>query len=157
MMKHILVASLSLLMVSGCTNVKQQLGIAKHAPDEFKVVKRAPLEMPADFTLPPPRPGAARPQEQAISRQVKESLLGTSATEAQMSQGEKVLLREAQAGKAPSDIRTLVDQETDETSKTNKPVFEKLTGINVDGKDNGNVIDPNEELKRLEAIKGRAR
>ena len=40
-------------------------GLIRDAPDEFTVTTRAPLAMPPSFTLPPPRPGATRPQEQS--------------------------------------------------------------------------------------------
>ena len=50
---------ISFLALSGCSDAKEQLGLTRSAPDEFAVVKRAPLAMPPDYTLRPPRPGAA--------------------------------------------------------------------------------------------------
>ena len=46
--------------------LRQQLGIAQGAPDEFLIIARAPIEMPPSFDLPRPQPGAP-------------SLFGTSA------------------------------------------------------------------------------
>ena len=40
-------------------------GFIRDAPDEFTVTTRAPLAMPTNFNLPPPVPGATRPQEQS--------------------------------------------------------------------------------------------
>ena len=51
-------------LLSGCSsNWKQAIGIEPTSPDEFAVESRAPLTIPPDFSLRPPAPGAARPQE----------------------------------------------------------------------------------------------
>ena len=47
-----------IISVGGCEGVREAAGIAKKAPDEFAVVTRAPLSMPPDYGLRPPRPGA---------------------------------------------------------------------------------------------------
>lgn len=38
--------------------LRQQLGFAQGAPDEFLIIARAPIEVPASFDLPRPQPGA---------------------------------------------------------------------------------------------------
>lgn len=59
------------LILSSCgESTKRALGLARQSPDEFSIVKRAPLSQPPDFTLRPPRlgaerPGVATPREQA--------------------------------------------------------------------------------------------
>ena len=60
-----LVLLASLLGVAACSGdeLTRTFGLTRDAPDEFQVTTRAPLSMPPDFTLRPPRPGAARPQE----------------------------------------------------------------------------------------------
>jgi hypothetical protein len=63
------------LLISGCTDLKKAIGLEKASPDEFAVESRAPLEMPPDFDLRPPQPGASRPQEKSsdkLARQVIE-------------------------------------------------------------------------------------
>lgn len=52
------------------------LGFEKSAPDEFAVVKRAPLTLPPDYGLRPPRPGALRPQAVSPRSEARESLIG---------------------------------------------------------------------------------
>lgn len=39
-------------------SISQQLGFAQGAPDEFLIIARAPIEIPASFDLPRPQPGA---------------------------------------------------------------------------------------------------
>ncbi len=46
-------AALSLL-VACSGSVQQKLGLERRVPDEFQVVRRAPLTLPPDFTLRPP-------------------------------------------------------------------------------------------------------
>lgn len=45
-------------------------------PDEFAVSRQAPLVIPPDFSLPPPTPGAARPQSVSASQQALDALFG---------------------------------------------------------------------------------
>jgi hypothetical protein len=54
------------------------------APDEFLVSKRAPLTIPPDFALSPPKPGAPRPQEADSSQQALSAMFaGTAAPKSQ--------------------------------------------------------------------------
>lgn len=45
------------LALAACGGVKDDLGLSKEAPDEFAVVRNAPLSLPPDFNLRPPKPG----------------------------------------------------------------------------------------------------
>lgn len=55
----------------GSTNI-----FDRDRPDEFAVSRQAPLVIPPDFVLEPPRPGAGRPQETVASEQALEVLFG---------------------------------------------------------------------------------
>jgi hypothetical protein len=63
-----LVAALGL---SGCSNWRRVVGLDQPAPDEFAVEQRAPLTVPPDFSLRPPKPGAPRPQEVTAEQKVE--------------------------------------------------------------------------------------
>ena len=107
------VAMLGLAACSG-DELTRTFGLTRDAPDEFQVTTRAPLSMPPDFTLRPPRPGATRPQEltqrqQAESALVPDTLLGGSAPAAS-SPGQEALVTAA-GRPAPPDIRARLDQE----------------------------------------------
>jgi hypothetical protein len=104
--------------LSGCQGVKKQLGLAKTAPDEFEVVRNAPLTVPPDFTLRPPQPGAPRPQEAPIREQAEESIFraapadtATIEPDSVESRGESVLLQKAGAADTDPEIRQIVDRE----------------------------------------------
>ncbi len=67
------------LTLAGCGGSSGNLlGFEKSSPDEFAVVKRAPLTLPPDFGLRPPRPGAARPQAVSARSEAKNSLIKTA-------------------------------------------------------------------------------
>jgi hypothetical protein len=88
------------LPLAGCDTggLSRTFGLSRDAPDEFTVTTRAPLSMPPDFTLRPPRPGAPRPQEQSTRSQAEETLVPQTALGAPVTSttpGEQALLEQA--------------------------------------------------------------
>ena len=45
------------VVLGGCGGFRDAVGLNKRAPDEFAVVSKAPLVIPPDYGLRPPRPG----------------------------------------------------------------------------------------------------
>ena len=106
-------ASLALAGCSGDNSLSRTIGLSRDAPDEFTVTTRAPLSMPPDFSLRPPRPGASRPQELSERQQAEATLSPTTALAggpAGSSPGQQALLSAAGPA-APRDIRNEVDAE----------------------------------------------
>jgi hypothetical protein len=62
------------LALSGCTSLKQAIGLDPTMPDEFAVESQAPLTIPPDFALRPPKPGAPRPQDVSAAKLAREDL-----------------------------------------------------------------------------------
>jgi hypothetical protein len=50
--------------------------VSKVTPDEFRVIAKAPLVVPADYALRPPAPGEPRPQELQPESAARQALLG---------------------------------------------------------------------------------
>jgi hypothetical protein len=129
-MMHSLIIFISLmavgsLLVSGCsTRSSNVFGEEKDAPDEFAVYSRAPLSIPPDFGLRPPKPGATRPQTIVSRNQAKEALLSSSTSplnkskgyttepETKQTPGITALLKNTGATQAKPNIRRLVNSET---------------------------------------------
>src|SRR5665213_1041626 len=66
--------------LSACSSdLSRTFGFTRDAPDEFEVTTRAPLSMPPDYTLRPPRPGATRPQEMTAPRAAEAALVPQTA------------------------------------------------------------------------------
>ena len=79
-------AAAAALLVAGCASG----GITgRDRPDEFAVTRNAPLVIPPDFNLEPPRPGEPAPQGADARTQALEALFGGPAPR---SQGERSML-----------------------------------------------------------------
>jgi len=63
-------------MLAGCGGGS---GLNRNRPDEFAVARQAPLVIPPDYALVPPRPGAPRPQDNNPNTLALEALFGGAA------------------------------------------------------------------------------
>ena len=96
--------------LGGCQSTRQALGLVKVVPDEFRVVSKAPLVVPPDYSLRPPSPGEPRPQELQPESAARLALLGEAANSSR-SDGEKLLVKMAGGEKADPLARYVVDDE----------------------------------------------
>ena len=145
---------LGVVLLSGCSGTKETLGLERQSPDEFAVVRRAPLSLPPEYNLRPPVPGAPRPQEQAASAQAKAAVLGVkSATGGTVSAGESALLQRVGTGEIDPEIRAKVDAETATRVDKSKPVVKKLLSIGSDEVP-AVIVDPAAEVERLREGRG---
>jgi hypothetical protein len=144
---------LCMFMLTGCEKAKQEMGMTRHSPDEFAVVTRAPLEMPPEYALRPPKPGAPRPQETAPVVQAKQTVFGKNTNKSiAPGSGEDLLLQKTGGDKVSPEIREIVDHETEALTPKEKPVAERILGITGFGKDDeppASVVDPEAEAQRL--------
>lgn len=90
--------------LTGCSSTSS----GGSAPDEFRVVRKAPLTIPPDYNLRPPAPGEARPQELQPADQARAALFGTDFGR-DASKGEVLLVRKAGGDATAPDIRGQVD------------------------------------------------
>jgi hypothetical protein len=161
--KAVLVPAL-LLVLSACGGLRESLGIGtKRAPDEFTVVKRAPLVLPPNYNLRPPRPGAPRPQELQPTQAARSALVAsaggtisrrdsgrpaTAATGGPTS-GELALMKRAGTDDVEPNIRQLIDAETSilvakSASFTDRLIFWQ------EKPQPGQVVDPQKEASRIQ-------
>ena len=145
----VLALSAGLLSACGGDELTRTFGLTRDAPDEFQVTTRAPLSMPPEFTLRPPRPGVSRPQEltqrqQAEATLVPDAVLGGN--RGPTSPGQQALIAAA-GGPAPADIRNRVDSEaaldTSGRSFTDRLMFWRAPPPR------GTVVDAARESQRL--------
>jgi hypothetical protein len=152
---HLLAASVLTgcsLLLAACGNgdaLSRTFGFTRDAPDEFTVTTRAPLSMPPDFTLRPPRPGAPRPMEESESRQAETALapqtaLGTGQGTA--SAGQDALVQQA-GPPVTNSIRAQVDADARMDQASNGFVDRLLFWQRSSPQ--GIVVDPQKEAQRL--------
>lgn len=136
--------------LAACSGVRQQLGLVRSAPDEFTVVRKAPLVIPPDFNLRPPQPGALGPQEPAPAERAQAALLGDNARDRRTgaSRGEQALLASAGAEGAAPNIRDVLRAESAVATRDENFV-QRLMFWQKDaqGKD---VVNPGQESRRLQ-------
>ena len=92
-----------LLTLTGCGGMSGLVpfGLTRDAPDEFSVTTQAPLSMPPDMSIRPPRPGAPRPQDVSDSSQAEAALVpqtSLGAPSTGMSPGQAALVAQAAGG-----------------------------------------------------------
>jgi len=144
--------------LSACEGVKKQLGLTKQSPDEFRVVSRAPLTLPPDYSLRPPEPGATRPQEGTSADQARQAVFkedvpkGPTPEEKAAvdgrSMGEASILKLAGAEGADPKIRSTVDSETQQINVDNQSFLDALVFWR-NPEQPGEVVDPEAEARRL--------
>lgn len=145
------------LAACGNGSIQETLGIAKRAPDEFAVVKQAPLVMPPNFALRPPEPGAPRPQELMPREQAQATLTGRRTDPAQLrasgpgsqrSAGEQALLGQARALNADPSIRRVVNEEFTQLAERDSSFVDRLMFWQAK-EPPGTIVDPAREQQRL--------
>jgi hypothetical protein len=134
---------------SGCsTGMRQAIGAEKVAPDEFRVVTRAPLVLPPDYALRPPKPGEARPQELRPDRQARAAVFGQE-TGADASPGEMALVSRAGAEAVDPAIRAQVDLEGGSLVRKTEPFADRVLGFRGSMENEATPLDAEAERKRL--------
>jgi hypothetical protein len=159
--KHVLRAAVLVagaVALMGCQAFREASGLSKDSPDEFAVVTKAPLVMPPDYNLRPPRDGAP-PTNQVAPTDVAQSALFDSGdpnapkqATGDYSEGEKQLLAAANATNPDPSIRQQVasdgrSMEASDDSFTQKVLFWQDKGPG------GTNVDAEAEAKRLDAQK----
>ncbi len=150
---------LGTVALTACSKTKEQFDFSKKAPDEFAVVKRAPLEMPPSYQIRPPRPGQARPQEDTAIDEAKQAVFGpetltgaSTGTKEPMSQGESILLQKTGVDLTAPDIREIIDSETRTMNEEEKPTVDRIFG-SVTGKKYeapAEVVNAKKESERIQ-------
>lgn len=114
MRKTVILGSLGLaaLTLSACASG----GITnRDRPDEFATARKAPLVIPPDFALVPPKPGAPRPQETDSATQALQAMFGGPAPR---STSETGVITQAGGNRADAGIRSGVgDPDTNVVDK----------------------------------------
>jgi hypothetical protein len=118
--------ALLVMGLSGCSDTRKALGLEKAPPDEFAVVAGAPLTMPPDYNLRPPRSPSDKPPSETAAQTGRQTVFRIqdtakpatpnaavmAASTASLSAGEQALVAKAGAGATDPSIRQQVDKET---------------------------------------------
>jgi hypothetical protein len=134
---------------SGCAGLSRAIGATKASPDEFRVVTQAPLTLPPDYNLRPPRPGEPRPQELEPDAEARAALFGQDIG-ASASAGERTLVASAGAGAADPNIRDTIDYESQGVVRRSEGFVNRLLAFGGSGAPAAAPLNAEEEARRLE-------
>lgn len=118
MMRNILILGLAAITLTACGGGNRLSG---RGPDELAIARSAPLVVPPDFSLAPPRPGAPRALGIDAQAAAMEALFGPGVKPPPRSQAEQNLLDRANANANDPAIRSQAGDPR--TSAVNKGVF----------------------------------
>ena len=113
------------MLVSGCA----ALG-GTNSPDEFRVVKKAPLVVPPEYSLRPPEAGSGTPFEVDPTRAGTASAVGTDIGQ-NASASERALVAAAGANAVSPIVREQVDWEEARSIRKSISVSDRV--LNSDG------------------------
>ena len=147
------------LALCGCQSIRDAAGLNKKPPDEFAVLTKAPLVVPPNYNLMPPKPGAAPTNQTQPTETAEAALFGSdpatiaSNIPGNASQGEKLLLAYAGVANADPNIRQQLDSDHkamvgSSDSFTDEVLFWKGPKV-----DKGNAVDADSEANRIAAQK----
>lgn len=155
---RIAVLAAGAVALMGCQTIREASGLSKDSPDEFAVVTKAPLVMPPDYNLRPPRDGAPPTNQVNPTDSAQAALFDANDPNApkppagDTSESEKQLLAAANATSPDPSIRQQVASdgramEASSDAFTNKVLFWQDKGPE------GTNVDADAEAKRMDAQK----
>lgn len=140
------------LNLSACAGTSKALGLTKSSPNEFNILTKAPLVVPPEYNLRPPKVGESSAENNYSQKAARDALIG-DIDSAEPSQGEIVLMSKAGVSRANQEIRIVIDGENAVERKTQG--FTDQVLFWRDGKATsaeGVPLDAENEERRLRAI-----
>jgi hypothetical protein len=134
---------------SGCGSLSRAIGAGKASPDEFRVVSQAPLTLPPDYSLRPPRPGEPRPQELQPDAEARAALFGQDVA-ANASSGERSLVTNAGAAAVDPTIRDTIDYEAQGVVRRDQGFVDRVLNFGGSGQPSAAPVDAAAEARRIE-------
>ncbi len=140
------------LNLSACARTTKALGLTKSTPNEFNILTKAPLIVPPEYNLRPPKVGESSAENNYSQKAARDALIG-DVDAAEPSQGEIVLMSKAGVSRANQEIRIVIDGENAVERKTQGFADQVLfwregKAVTADGQ----PLDAEGEERRLRAI-----
>jgi hypothetical protein len=145
------------LALCGCDTLRDAAGMGKMAPDEFAVLTKAPLVVPPDYNLKPPRPGAAPTNQVNPTDAAQTALYGNdpatiaSSIPGPASEGEKLLLAYAGVANADPEIRQHLASDRKNMLGADDSFTDDILFWKGPKTDTGNAVDADAEARRIDA------
>jgi len=153
----LIVSAAALFGLTACTSgVRQALNAEKTVPDEFRVVTIAPLSVPPEYNLVPPRPGELRAEDMFQDQQARRALFGdmsaSGATDAEI-----LFASRAGAADANPNVRAIIDGETAALVRKDQGFANRVLFWRDDERlieQGGDPLDPEAASAAIETVTG---
>lgn len=159
-LRAVLVLAVVASALAGCDTVRNAAGMDKSAPDEFAVLTKAPLVIPPDYNLRPPRPGAVPTNQIEPTDSAQNALFGNdpATVAAQLpdsySESEKVLLANAGVQQIDPQIRAHLASDNKNMVGTDDGFTKDILFWQKPKTDNGQPLNADQEARKLDEKKG---
>jgi len=140
--KRIALLSLAAIAATGATACSSMT-----TPDEFRVVRKAPLTVPPEFNLRPPAPGTSRPQELSSETQARIAVFGADYAQ-NASEGEKLFIKQAGGDAVDRSVRSAVDYDNAQILRKSRNFADTILNFGKDASTEP-LLDPAAEAERL--------
>jgi hypothetical protein len=147
----VVVAAASL---TGCDTIRNAAGMDKSAPDEFAVLTKAPLVIPPDYNLKPPRPGVLPTNQMEPTDAAQTALFGndtaaTATAAGTTSESETLLLSNAKVASADPAIRQHLASDRANMIGADDTFTNEVLFWQKPASDAGSPLDADQEARRL--------
>lgn len=139
--------------MTACASATKRLGLTTSGPNEFNILTKAPLVVPPEYNLLPPRIGESSSENNYTQEAARKALIG-DIDPTEPTRGEIVLMTKAGVGRANQEVRIEIDGDNSVERKTDGFTDRVLFWQNGSVKlPDGSQLDADIEAQRLESIK----
>ena len=139
--------------MTACASATKRLGLTTTAPNEFNILTKAPLVVPPEYNLLPPRIGESSSENNYTQEAARKALIG-DIDPTEPTRGEIVLMTKAGVGRANQEVRIEIDGENSVERKTDSFTDRVLFWQNGSARSaDGSPLDPDVEARRIQSMK----
>ena len=141
-----------IILLNGCGEVKEKIGIIQKAPDEFQVYESKPLSVPPNFELRPPAEG------EILTNESDQNIIFTDENniDENLTLNDEILLIAVGEKKIEQNIRKIINKENS-IQEVDKSLLDKIINFEpifkVEEDKKYETINAEEEKKRIEDLK----
>jgi hypothetical protein len=151
-----LAVAVAAVALAGCDTLRNAAGMDKSAPDEFAVTTKAPLVIPPDYNLQPPRPGAVPTNQVDPTEAAENALFGNdpATVAAQLpntfSETEKMVLANAKVQNTDPQIRQNLASDYKNMVATDDGFTKDILFWQKPKTDEGQALDADQEARKID-------
>lgn len=140
----------TIALIAAAASAATACSTGPRTPDEFRVVRKAPLTVPPDYNLRPPAPGEARPQELQPDAQARVAVFGSDFGK-EATEGEKLFVKQAGGDAVDRTVRAEVDYDSSQIVRKNRNFADMILSFGKKDGTSDQVVDASVEAERIKA------